>query len=97
MILYHQASAIALPKGLYLGYLKLKSSVDMIRVQVPKKMPNVLPHVKVRDNPHVSKDEWEALQSLGMSDRPERPTETQNTFQKDVMRASKRLLDTLGE
>ena len=51
---YHQVSSIKLSKGLYLGYLKMQSSVDLIQVVVPAKSPNVLPHCKIRDNPHVS-------------------------------------------
>lgn len=51
---YHQVSSIKLSKGLYLGYLKMQSSVDLIQVVVPTKSPNVLPHCKIRDNPHVS-------------------------------------------
>ncbi|PSN43050.1 hypothetical protein C0J52_23158 [Blattella germanica] len=53
-ITYHQVSSIRLNRGLYLGYLKMRSSVDLIQVVVPSKAPNVLPHCKIRDNPHVS-------------------------------------------
>lgn len=53
-LLYHQVSRIPLAKGLYLGYLKLKSSMDQIRLLVPHKTPNVLPHCRIRDNPHIS-------------------------------------------
>ncbi|XP_066966136.1 ankyrin-repeat and fibronectin type III domain-containing 1 isoform X4 [Macrobrachium rosenbergii] len=63
-ILYDQVSRVPLRRGLYLGYLKLKSSVDVLQVLVPEKTPNVFPHVKIRDNPHVSREEWEWLQSL---------------------------------
>ncbi|XP_031777819.1 uncharacterized protein LOC100123939 isoform X5 [Nasonia vitripennis] len=62
---YHQASSIKLSRGLYLGYLKMQSSVDSIQVLVPAKSPNVLPHCKVRDNPHVSAEEWEYLKRMG--------------------------------
>lgn len=55
MILYNQVSTISLPKGLYIGYLKLQVAVDLIQVLVPKKAPNVLPYVKVRDCPNVSR------------------------------------------
>ncbi|XP_069684957.1 ankyrin repeat and fibronectin type-III domain-containing protein 1 isoform X3 [Periplaneta americana] len=60
-ITYHQVSSIRLSRGLYLGYLKMRSSVDLIQVVVPSKAPNVLPHCKIRDNPHVSSEEWEWL------------------------------------
>lgn len=55
MILYHQVSTIPLSKGLYIGYLKVQVAVDLIQVLVPKKAPNVLPYVKVRDCPNVSR------------------------------------------
>ncbi|XP_076679747.1 ankyrin repeat and fibronectin type III domain containing protein wide awake isoform X3 [Andrena cerasifolii] len=61
---YHQVSSIKLSKGLYLGYLKMQSSVDLIQVVVPAKSPNVLPHCKVRDNPHVSAEEWDYLKRI---------------------------------
>jgi ankyrin repeat and fibronectin type-III domain-containing protein 1 len=51
---YHQASTVRLSRGLYLGYLKMQSSVDQIQIMVPAKTPNVLPHSKIRDNPHIS-------------------------------------------
>lgn len=51
---YHHVSSKKLSKGLYLGYLKMQSSVDLIQVVVPMESPNVLPHCKIRDNPHVS-------------------------------------------
>lgn len=53
-ITYHQVSTVKLSPGLYLGYLKMQSSVDLIQVVVPTKTPNVLPHCKIRDNPHIS-------------------------------------------
>lgn len=55
MILYHQVSNIRLAKGLYLGYLKLQASLELNRVLVPKKAPNILPNIKVRDCPNVSR------------------------------------------
>ncbi|EFN87249.1 Ankyrin repeat and fibronectin type-III domain-containing protein 1 [Harpegnathos saltator] len=61
---YHQVSGIKLSKGLYLGYLKMQSSVDLIQVVVPTKSPNVLPHCKIRDNPHVSAEEWDYLKRV---------------------------------
>ncbi|EMP40205.1 Ankyrin repeat and fibronectin type-III domain-containing protein 1 [Chelonia mydas] len=51
---YHKRSQQRLPPGLYLGYLKLCSSVDQIKVLVLQKLPNILCHVKIRDNSNVS-------------------------------------------
>ena len=52
---YNQTSSLALPPGLYLGYLKLQASVDLIRVLVSHNAPNVLPSVRVRDCSNVSR------------------------------------------
>ncbi|NXB50074.1 ANKF1 protein, partial [Leucopsar rothschildi] len=68
---YHKRSQQRLPPGLYLGYLKLCSSVDQIKVLVLQKLPNVLCHVKIRDNSNVSKDEWEWIQTLSGSESME--------------------------
>lgn len=54
-ITYSQVSQVPLRRGLYLGYLKLQSSVDQLQVIVPGRIPNMFPHIKVRDNPHVSR------------------------------------------
>ncbi|KAF5889587.1 ankyrin repeat and fibronectin type-III domain-containing protein 1-like isoform X1 [Clarias magur] len=61
---YHKRSRKTLSPGLYLGYMKLSSSVEQIRVLVPQKIPNVFCHVKIRDNSHVSREEWQWLQSV---------------------------------
>ncbi|XP_019477310.1 ankyrin repeat and fibronectin type-III domain-containing protein 1 isoform X1 [Meleagris gallopavo] len=68
---YHKRSQQRLPPGLYLGYLKLCSSVDQIKVLVLQKLPNVLCHVKIRDNSNVSRDEWEWIQTLSGSESVE--------------------------
>ncbi|KAI9536640.1 hypothetical protein NQZ68_031714 [Dissostichus eleginoides] len=61
---YHRRSRKVLAPGLYLGYLKLCTSVEQIRVLVPQKLPNVLCHTKIRDNSNVSREEWQWLQAL---------------------------------
>lgn len=61
MICYHKACNNPLPRGLYLGFVKLKTSVEMMSIVVPQHSPNVIPYIKVRDNPHVSKEEWNCL------------------------------------
>uniref|UniRef100_A0A1A8FYA0 Ankyrin repeat and fibronectin type-III domain-containing protein 1-like n=4 Tax=Nothobranchius korthausae TaxID=1143690 RepID=A0A1A8FYA0_9TELE len=61
---YHRRSRKLLSPGLYLGYLKLCTSVEQIRVLVPQKLPNVLCHTKIRDNSNVSREEWQWLQAL---------------------------------
>lgn len=57
-IFFSKVSSAKLSKGLYLGYLKMVSSVDKIEIIVPVNSPNVLPHLKIRENPHISLEEW---------------------------------------
>ncbi|XP_071796997.1 uncharacterized protein [Asterias amurensis] len=95
-ILYHQVSGIRLTKGLYLGYLKLRSSVDTIRVQVPEKLPSVLPHVKLRDNPNVSQEEWEWLHTLDNCQSKRNPTRIQEEFQQFLAAGTRKLLKKMG-
>nr|XP_034959727.1 ankyrin repeat and fibronectin type-III domain-containing protein 1 [Zootoca vivipara] len=68
---YHRRSQQRLAPGLYLGYLKLCSSVDQIKVLVLQRLPNILCHVKIRDNSNVSREEWEWIQSLSGSESME--------------------------
>ena len=58
---YHRRSRKLLSPGLYLGYLKLCTSVEQIRALVPQKLPSVLCHTKIRDNSNVSR--WGLLAS----------------------------------
>ncbi|XP_037134366.1 uncharacterized protein LOC119138444 isoform X1 [Syngnathus acus] len=67
---YHRRSRKLLSPGLYLGYLKLCTSVEQIRVLVPQKLPNVLCHTKIRDNNNVSREEWQWLRALGFLEEP---------------------------
>lgn len=95
MILYHQVSNIRLAKGLYLGYLKLQASLELNRVLVPKKAPNILPNIKVRDCPNVSREEWEWLQSLNADQQVAPPTQTQEEFRKQLAQATQKLFNIL--
>jgi hypothetical protein len=54
-IQYHKACQDVLTKGLYVGYLQLKSTVDSISIVTPRLQPNMLPHVKVRDISHITR------------------------------------------
>ncbi|KAK2149111.1 hypothetical protein LSH36_467g04058 [Paralvinella palmiformis] len=89
-------SVPALPRGLYIGYLKLKSSVDMIRIMVPEKTPNVLPYTQIKDLPNVTKEEWEWLRCLSRNEIRCPPTPAQLAFQNDVANSCKKLLKQLG-
>ena len=41
-------------RGLYLGYLKARSTVASMKVICSREYPNVLPHHKIRENPNIS-------------------------------------------
>ncbi|XP_037872636.1 ankyrin repeat and fibronectin type-III domain-containing protein 1 isoform X1 [Bombyx mori] len=100
-IAYHQVSRVQLSRGLYLGYLKLQSSVEVVRIVAPARAPNVPPHTRVRDNPHVSAEEWEYLRNQsGRSDdtqqipsinNSEKPSESQEMFFDNIAAAARRL------
>uniref|UniRef100_H3CZS4 Fibronectin type-III domain-containing protein n=1 Tax=Tetraodon nigroviridis TaxID=99883 RepID=H3CZS4_TETNG len=62
-ISFHRRSTQWAQPGLYVGILKLCSSVEQIRVLVPQRLPNLLCHTRVRVNAHVSREEWAWLQS----------------------------------
>ncbi|CAG4937103.1 unnamed protein product [Parnassius apollo] len=106
-IAYHQVSRVQLPRGLYLGYLKLQSSVEVVRIVAPARTPNVPPHTRVRDNPHVSAEEWDYLLSqsgktsteeqqainniVAINPNDENPSESQEMFLDQIACASQRL------
>lgn len=60
-IQYEKSTRQKLSRGLYLGYLKIYSSLDTIQIVCPTKTPTVLPHCKMRENPHISAEEWASL------------------------------------
>ncbi|XP_051928332.1 uncharacterized protein ankfn1 isoform X1 [Hippocampus zosterae] len=64
IVAYQRRSSQRLAPGLYLGYLKLSSSVDQIRVLVSQKNPNMLCHARVRENANVSREEWDWIRTL---------------------------------
>jgi hypothetical protein len=61
---FDQSSAHKLKKGLYVAYLKIQSSFELVKVMVSSQMPNSLPCFKIRDNPNVSKEEWKFIKSI---------------------------------
>jgi hypothetical protein len=64
IIAHHGNSTRPLSRGLYLGYLKARSTVASMKVICSREYPNVLPHHKIRDNPNISQEEWKWLKSL---------------------------------
>ncbi|XP_034485757.1 ankyrin repeat and fibronectin type-III domain-containing protein 1 isoform X2 [Drosophila innubila] len=107
---YQQAALQRLEPGLYLGYLKMQCSMDQIQVVVPVKSPNVLPHCKVRENSHITAEEWQALHQSesdplrlpldfsapgdGNGNRP--ATEVQRLFLYDLSNAMHRLFASMN-
>jgi hypothetical protein len=53
-IMFYQTSYTKLQKGLYVGYLLMRSSVDMLHVMVPMQNPNMPVCCKIRDNSHIN-------------------------------------------
>lgn len=55
---------MTLPKGLYACYVQSFTTVDgVLNVVVPNSSPSILPYTKVRDNPHVTSEEWAWVRS----------------------------------
>ncbi|XP_029933769.1 ankyrin repeat and fibronectin type-III domain-containing protein 1 isoform X4 [Myripristis murdjan] len=75
ILAYQRRSTHRLAPGLYLGYLKLSSSVDQIKVLVSQKTPNMLCHTRIRDNANVSREEWDWIQTLSAAGEKERTGE----------------------
>lgn len=71
ILAYQRRSTHRLAPGLYLGYLKLSSSVDQIKVLVSQRTPNMLCHARVRDNANVSREEWDWIQTLAAAEEKE--------------------------
>ncbi|XP_069503032.1 ankyrin repeat and fibronectin type-III domain-containing protein 1-like isoform X3 [Ambystoma mexicanum] len=97
---YHKRSSQALLPGLYLGYLKLCSAVDQIRVLVPDRLPNILCHTRIRANPNISREEWEWLQTLARTEDPtlaERASGScQNLMLQELSAAVKELMNLMN-
>lgn len=75
LLAYQRRSSHLLVPGLYLGYLKLSSSVDQIRVLVSQRTPNMLCHTRIRDNANVSREEWDWIQTLAAAAEKDRSGE----------------------
>ncbi|KAI1731892.1 ankyrin repeat and fibronectin type-III domain-containing protein 1 [Ditylenchus destructor] len=93
---FFESSQIPLDPGLYMGYLRLQSTLNVIRVTVPENVPSVLPFVLVRKNPHVSQEEWEWLRQIDQ-DRPfrTRPSSLQQAFHQQLGKAAAVLINDL--
>ena len=63
-ILFHQVSCVSVSRGLHLCYLQSHTTIDSMSVVVANTSPSILPYMKVRDNPHVTSEEWSWIRHL---------------------------------
>ena len=64
-MIFQQVSEMTLGDGLYLFYMQAYTSVEgIINLVVPNTSPSILPYVKVRENAHVTSEEWNWVQLL---------------------------------
>lgn len=91
---FFESSQIPLKRGLFLCYLKLHSSINSARVVVPDNLPAILPFVHIRDNPHITKEEWSWVKSADLNEEVE-PTKAQAIFYTDLTNAITTLLNDL--
>lgn len=96
MIRHANTSTDCLPRGLYLCYLKLKSSVDSIQIMVPRKRPNVLPYVQVRGSPCVTREEWAWFKQQSRDGSRPISEGPSTGFAGDLLSACNRMFNMLG-
>lgn len=53
-----------LTRGFYVSYLKTQSSIELVKVLVSSKMLSILPSFKIRENPNVTREEWNLLKTI---------------------------------
>lgn len=74
IIHFERVSTEPIARGLYLGFVQLQTTVESMRLLVPRARPNMVPSARVRDNAHVSREEWQLLKrfvSAGSGRGPE--------------------------
>ncbi|KRX99880.1 Ankyrin repeat and fibronectin type-III domain-containing protein 1 [Trichinella pseudospiralis] len=86
-----------LGKGLYLGYLKLESYLTEMKIVLLENQPSIMPYAFMRENSHVSKDEWEWLKALdNLQVNFEHPNACQLQFHWELVSAAKILLKLIS-
>jgi len=63
-ILFHQVSSVSVSRGLHLCYLQSHTTIDSMSVVAANTSPSILPYIKVRENPHVTSEEWQWIRHL---------------------------------
>ena len=90
-IIFQQVSNMALSKGLYACYVQTCTTVDgVLSVIVPNSSPSILPYTKIRDNPHVTAEEWSWIKG-------HRQKITKNTASRPFQSPTVNYLDGEGE
>jgi len=81
-ILFHQVSSVSVSRGLHLCYLQSHTTIDSMSVVAANTSPSVLPYIKVRENPHVTSEEWQWIRHLNSlsSDNTLQPTSPTTNF-----------------
>ncbi|KRX25538.1 Ankyrin repeat and fibronectin type-III domain-containing protein 1 [Trichinella nelsoni] len=96
-IKFHKQSLNKLDKGLYLGYLKLESYLNEMKIVLLENQPSIMPYAFMRENSHVSKDEWEWLKALdNLQVNLEHPNACQLQFHWELVSAAKILLKQIS-
>jgi len=96
-VTYQRRSKLPISRGLYLGYLKLRTTVDALSIVVPENHPNMLPHVKIRDIPSVTKEDWLWIHSLGSGlEQKLESTPSGVAFESKLKAAAQKLFSNLG-
>ncbi|KRZ19181.1 Ankyrin repeat and fibronectin type-III domain-containing protein 1 [Trichinella zimbabwensis] len=97
-IKFHKQSLNKLGKGLYLGYLKLESYLNEMKIVLLENQPSIMPYAFMRENSHVSKDEWEWLKALdNLQVNFEHPNACQLQFHWELVSAAKILLKLISD
>lgn len=95
IIKFNENSNSKLHKGLYLGYLSLKSSLNVLYIMTSK--ANILPHVQIRENPFICAEEWEIISENKVSGINKLYlTEIQLKFLTELQKAVSELLKVLN-
>ncbi|EDV27796.1 uncharacterized protein TRIADDRAFT_53843 [Trichoplax adhaerens] len=97
LIEYHAKSCVTFSRGLYLGYVKLRCTINDIAVMTDASSPNTLPFEKIRDNPIIGRQEIEWLQNVdGKKVKETKVADSRNgsllNFQKALRSAARKLL-----
>ncbi|EYC36464.1 hypothetical protein Y032_0893g2902, partial [Ancylostoma ceylanicum] len=91
---FFESSRIPLNRGLYLCYMKLHCSLNVIRIVVPENLPSMLPFVHIRENPHVTKEEWQWIKYVNIN-QDFVPTDNQKSLHSALSAATQTLLHDL--